>query len=71
MNIDTLSAHYEANETVTLESLKENKLIPLKAEYVKILARGILNKPLTVEANDFSIDAVKMIVLVGGKAKAL
>lgn len=71
VNIDTLSAHYEANETVTLESLKENKLIPLKAEYVKILARGILNKPLTVEANDFSIDAVKMIVLVGGKAKAL
>lgn len=68
VNIDTLSANYHAGETVTLKTLKEKKLIPQKAEYVKVLARGTLDKPLVVEVNDFSVDAVKMIVLVGGKA---
>lgn len=71
INIDTLSQHYQANDTVTLKSLKEKRLIAHSVNYVKVLARGILDKPLTVEANSFSIDAVKMIVLVGGKAKVL
>lgn len=68
VNIDTLSENYEANETVTLESLKEKKLIGNSVNHVKVLARGILNKPLTVKLPEFSVDAVKMILLTGGKA---
>ena len=33
-----------------------------------MLARGIIDKPLYVYANDFSLAAVKMIALTGGKA---
>ncbi len=34
-----------------------------------MLFRGRLDNALTVEANDFSADAIKMIVLVGVTAK--
>ncbi len=68
INIDTLSKNYQANETVTLESLKEKKLIGNSVNHVKVLARGILNKPLIVKMPEFSVDAVKMILLTGGKA---
>lgn len=68
VNIDTIATYFNANETVTLQSMKER--IPgfdKNVTYVKVLARGTLDKPLTIEANDFSIEAVKMIILTGGK----
>ncbi len=68
VNIDTLSECFDANAVVTLDALKEKGLVPQNADFVKILARGALDKPLTVEANDFSLDAVRMITLTGGKA---
>ena len=68
VNIDTLSKNFEADDTVTLDALIEKGLVPKKVGSLKVLARGVLDKPLTVEAQDFSLDAVKMIVLTGGKA---
>lgn len=68
VNVDTLSAHFNSGDTVNLQTLKDKKLVPAKEKAVKILARGTLDKALTVEADDFSIDAVKMIALTGGKA---
>lgn len=66
VNIDTLSQRYEPNDTVTIASLKEKKIIAGSVNYVKVLARGVLDKPLTVKMPEFSVDAVKMIVLTGG-----
>lgn len=68
VNIDTISLYFNANETVTLETMKQ-RIPGFKSNitYVKVLARGTLDKPLIIEANDFSIEAVKMIVLTGGK----
>jgi ribosomal protein L15 len=43
-------------------------MVPNNTAHVKVLARGTLTKPLTVCAGQFSMDAVKMIFLVGGKA---
>lgn len=68
INIDTLSAHFEPEDTVTLTALKEKGLVPKKEQAIKILARGTLDKPLTVIADNYSADAIKMIVLTGGKA---
>lgn len=68
LNIDTLSRCFSAGETVTLEAVKAKGLVPQSAEAYKVLARGYIDKPLTVEAQDFSLDAVKMIVLTGGRA---
>jgi ribosomal protein L15 len=68
VNIDTISANFEKGEIVNLQSLKEKGIIPKSANGVKVLARGILTKPLTIEAQDFSLEAVKMIALTGGTA---
>lgn len=68
INIDTISEYFEAGEKVTLEEIK--KRVPYfkdNVTYVKVLARGYLDKPLIVDADDFSIEAVKMILLTGGK----
>lgn len=71
VNIDTLSQNYNDGDEVTLESLKEKKLVSSKAGYVKVLARGRLDKKLTVDLDDYSLQAVKMIVLLGGHAKKI
>ena len=57
----------ENGDTVTTEVLVEKALLPKGTNYVKVLARGHLNKRLTVEANEYSSDAIKMIILTGGK----
>lgn len=67
INLDTISANYSEGETVDLQSLKQKGLIDKRAVGCKILARGALDKALTVEATDFSLAAVKMIALTGGK----
>ena len=71
VNIGTLSRFYEANEIVNLETLKTKKIVSKDTGYVKILASGVLDKPLQVEANSYSIDAVKMILLTGGKVSKI
>ncbi|MBQ7227484.1 MAG: uL15 family ribosomal protein [Clostridia bacterium] len=68
INIDTLSESFQSGDTVDIIELKEKGLIGKNVGYIKVLARGNLNKSLTVKANDFSLDAVKMIVLTGGAA---
>lgn len=67
VNIDTLSKCFENGETATLEEMKKRiPAINRKATYIKVLARGTLDKKLTVVADSFSIEAVKMILLTGG-----
>lgn len=69
VNIDTLSQHFESGETVTLDEIKKRiKGFNKQTTYLKVLARGTLDKALTVEADSFSPQAVKMIVLTGGTA---
>ena len=66
INIDTISQNFEAGDVVTLNTLKEKKLVSVQAGEIKVLARGKLDKALTVVAQSFSAAAVKMIVLTGG-----
>ncbi len=68
INVDTISAYLNDGETVTIEELK--KRVPSfdkKATYYKVCARGTLHKKLTVDADDVSVEAKKMILLTGGK----
>lgn len=66
INLGVIDKHFEADETVTLPVLKAKKLIPAKIRRIKILADGVLTKPLTVKAESYSIQAMKMIELTGG-----
>ncbi|MDE7263406.1 MAG: uL15 family ribosomal protein [Anaeroplasmataceae bacterium] len=69
INIDVLSKNFSEGDLVDIQSLKEKNLISKKVDYIKVLARGVLDKSLVVELQDFSIDAVKMIVLTGGEVR--
>lgn len=68
VNVDMLSRSFAPGDRIDINILKERGLIPRDTAYIKILARGFIDKPLTVYANDFSLAAVKMIALSGGKA---
>ncbi len=68
VNISVISDNFNDGEIVNLDTLEEKNLLNKKANHFKVLAGGTLNKALTVEANEFSIEAVKMILLTGGKA---
>lgn len=68
INVDTISQMFSAGDVITLNSLKEKKLVPKNVGYIKVLARGRIDKPITVIAQDFSVAAAKMIILTGGSA---
>ena len=71
VNIDALHDAFEAGDVITLDDLKAKDLVPAGSGRVKVLASGILDKPLTVQADSFSTQAIKMIVLTGGHAVKL
>ena len=69
INIDVIGKAFNDGDTVDIEALWEKKLIPQNVGYVKVLARGALDKKLNVDLQDYSIQAVKMIALKGGTVK--
>ena len=69
VNLDSICEHFNDGDTVNLDSLKACGLAPKNAGKVKILARGVMTKTLTVYADRFSLQAVKMIMLAGGHAE--
>lgn len=71
VNIDSLSRVFAPNEVVNLASLRAKDIVSPKVGSIKVLARGVLDKPLIVEADDFSLDAIKMILLTGGKVRRI
>lgn len=71
INLGEINRHFTAGDTVTLQSLRERGLIEARAMRLKILADGVLDKPLTVKADAFSVQAIKMIELTGGRAVLL
>ena len=66
INIGVISEHFEPNETVTVAALKQKGLVPKNVGRIKVLAYGVLDKPLTVKSEAYSVQAIKMIELTGG-----
>lgn len=69
INIDTIGDNFNDGDTVDIEALWEKKLIPTSVGYVKVLARGKLDKKINIDLQDYSIQAVKMVILEGGTVK--
>lgn len=67
VNIDSISKMFDDGDTIDLRALKERKLVESQATYVKVLARGSLDKSLIIKVESFSKEAMKMIVLTGGE----
>jgi len=57
-------------KTIDINTLIENRLVG-KNDLVKILGRGDLNSPVTVEAHKFSETAKKAIEKAGGEIKTV
>lgn len=67
INLKMLDLWYEANDTVTPDSLVEKGVVSkLAKDGVVILANGELTKPLTVQAHRFSDKAKEKIQAAGG-----
>jgi large subunit ribosomal protein L15 len=71
VNLDTLAAKFETGAVVTPELLRERGLVPGGAHPVKVLARGEIDKALTIRAHKFSGKAAEKIAAAGGTADAL
>jgi len=68
INVGAINSAFSPGENVDINRMKAASLIPYNTAYIKVLGDGILDKPLKVFANDFSLSAVKMIALTGGEA---
>lgn len=71
INIGVLHDAFEAGDVVNLAVLKDKNMIDSNVGRLKVLASGLLDKPLTIEADAFSMQAIKMIILTGGHAVKL
>lgn len=69
VNLDELEKHFDENATIDIAELKRLKLISNRAQRVKVLARGGLEKTFHVEADDFSKEALKLILFNKGTIK--
>lgn len=67
VNLNSL-LRFEANTVVTIDALVEATLVPTNVEYVKILATGEMDRPLTIQAHAFSASAKAKIEAAGGQA---
>ena len=66
INIGTINSRFEPGDVITLAALKEKKLVPKNIGRLKVLADGELSRPITVKAESYSVQAIKMIELTGG-----
>ena len=71
VNIDTLGERVDAGTVVTLDLLRERRLVPPSAKLIKVLGRGEISKGLTGHAHKFSGEAAKKIAAAGGAAETL
>ncbi len=70
VNLDTLAARFEPGTVVTPELLQERGLVG-SGRLLKVLARGDLDRPLTVHAHKFSGKAAEKIAAAGGSTETL
>ena len=71
VNLSSLEAAFAPNAEVTIEKMVEAGLVKNYLHPVKVLARGEITKPLTVQANQFSSSAKDKIEKAGGKAEVI
>ncbi len=70
INLNALDA-FEDGAVVTVEALKEAKIVKNPRDGVKILGNGEITKKLTVKVNAFSESAKAKIEAAGGSAEVI
>jgi large subunit ribosomal protein L15 len=67
VNLDNLEARFENGAEITIDLLKEARLVNNLKDGIKILGRGELTKKFHVHAHAFSKSAEEKIKAVGGE----
>ncbi|MDE7372593.1 MAG: uL15 family ribosomal protein, partial [Clostridia bacterium] len=67
VKLDDIDAHFQDGNRVTLEKLRKVGLVSEACTGFNVVADKRLTKPLIIVANDFTLPAVKMIALTGGR----
>lgn len=67
VDVRTLELNFAYGSTVNLKTLKEKGLVLQNATTLKIVASTEMTKAMTVEANQFSLDAIRVITEAGGE----
>ncbi len=68
INIGTLAEYYKENDIVTIDSMFEKGIVKRDLP-VKILSKGKISTPLTIQAHSFSKSAKEKIEACGGKTE--
>lgn len=71
IDLDVIAENFKSGDTVNLQALIAKGLVAEDVNYIKILTKGNLTKPLTVEANEFSNAAIDVLELSGGEARKI
>ena len=71
INLSTLNGRFSDGDTVDLEKMRAARLVQGTNALVKILAKGALERKLTVEAHAFSKQARELIEKAGGQARLI
>jgi len=71
VNVGELEERFEPGEVVTVQRLRESRLISRVGDGVKVLGDGELTKALTVRVHKFSRSAVEKIEAAGGSVQEL
>jgi large subunit ribosomal protein L15 len=69
VNLDAIAQRFDAGAVVTPEALRESGLVSDRRALIKVLARGEVDKVLTVHAHKFSGKAAEKIAAAGGTAE--
>lgn len=70
INVDVLEV-FDNDAVVTVQALKERRIVKNPKDGIKILGNGELTKKLTVQVNAFSAGAKEKIEALGGKAEVV
>ena len=71
VNLKILEDKFNDGDEITVEKLREMRIIKKTLDGVKILASGDLTKKFTVKADMFSENARNKIESIGGKAEVI
>src|SRR6188474_1940112 len=71
VNLDTLATRFDTGTVITPALLHEHGLVSGGKRLVKVLARGEVDKALTIHAHKFSGKAAEKIAAAGGTAEAI
>lgn len=71
VNLSSLNDRFSDGDTVDLAKLRAERLVQGSGVLVKILAKGVLERKLTIEAHAFSKQAKELIEKAGGQVRLI